>query len=103
MYLCEGVIEVDMNAEKTEKISFTVDDGSTVDFYVEEQTVIAGITYLLVSESPDEDSYVYVMQDISGAEDKEAVYEMVEDEDEPTSVFRVFEQVIGDDDILFEE
>ena len=86
-----------------EKIRFTLDDGSFADFYVEEQTVIAGVTYLLVSESPDEDSYVYVMKDISKAEDEEAIYEMVEDDEELASVFRVFEQVIGDDDILFEE
>ena len=34
-----------------EKIIFQSDDGTAAEFYVEEQTNIAGVTYLLVSDS----------------------------------------------------
>ena len=34
-----------------EKITFTADDGTKEEFYIEEQTRISGINYLLVSDS----------------------------------------------------
>ena len=48
-----------------EKIIFQSDDGTTAKFYVEEQTNIAGVTYLLVSDSQDEEADAYILKDIS--------------------------------------
>ena len=48
-----------------EKIIFQSDDGTAAEFYVEEQTNIAGVTYLLVSDSQDEAADAYILKDIS--------------------------------------
>ena len=79
-----------------EKIKFQSEDG-IVEFYVEEQTTIAGITYLLVSDSQDDEANAYILKDISEKDSQEACYEMVEDEDELEAVFKVFEQMLDDD------
>ena len=50
-----------------EKIVFQSDDGTAAEFYVEEQTNIAGVTYLLVSDSQDEEADAYILKDISVA------------------------------------
>ena len=46
-----------------EKIIFQSDDGTTAEFYVEEQTNIAGVTYLLViiCDSPLLTLYLYIL------------------------------------------
>ena len=81
-----------------EKIKFQSEDGIT-EFYVEEQTTIAGRTYLLVSDSTDDEANAYVLKDVSETDSLEACYEMVEDEDELMAVFRVFEQMLDDVDL----
>ena len=45
-----------------EKIIFQSDDGTAAEFYVEEQTNIAGVTYLLVSDSQDEEADAYILR-----------------------------------------
>ena len=82
-----------------EKIIFQSDDGTTAEFYVEEQTNIAGVTYLLVSDSQDEEADAYILKDISAPGSTEACYEMVEDEDELIAVSKVFEQMLDDVDL----
>lgn len=81
-----------------EKIRFETEDG-TVEFYVEEQTKIRGISYLLVSDSMEDEANAYVLKDVSDAEGSEACYEMVEDETELQAVFKVFEQMLDDVDL----
>ena len=39
-----------------EKIKFQLEDGTEVEFYVEEQTRIGGTAYLLVSDSLDDEA-----------------------------------------------
>ena len=41
-----------------EKIKFQTPDGTTEEFYVEEQTMIGGRSYLLVSDSLDDEASV---------------------------------------------
>ena len=77
-----------------EKIIFQSDDGTTAEFYVEEQTNIAGVTYLLVSDSQDEEADAYILKDISAPGSTEACYEMVEDEGELQAVYAVFQQML---------
>lgn len=83
-----------------EKIIFQSDDGTATEFYVEEQTNIAGVTYLLVSDSQDEEADAYILKDISAPGSTEACYEMVEDDDELQAVYAVFQQML--DDVNFE-
>ena len=80
-----------------EKIKFQLEDGTEVEFYVEEQTRIGGTAYLLVSDSLDDEATAYIFKDVSAEESQEACYEMVEDEDELQAVFKVFEQMLDDD------
>ena len=83
-----------------EKIKFQLEDGTEAEFYVEEQTNIAGVTYLLVSDSQDEEAdAAYIFKDVSEDDSQEACYEMVEDEDEMQAVFKVFEQMLDDVDL----
>ena len=84
-----------------EKIKFQLEDGTEAEFYVEEQTRIGGVAYLLVSDSQDDEATAYIFKDVSEDDSQEACYEMVEDEDEMQAVFKVFEQML--DDYLPEE
>lgn len=81
-----------------EKIEFQSEDGR-IEFYVEEQTTIAGVTYLLVSDSEEEEANAYIFKDVSEEDSQEACYEMVEDEDELLAVYKVFEQMLEDVDL----
>lgn len=83
-----------------EKITFIPDhEEEAVDFYVLEETRIGGINYILVTDSEEGDAECLILKDLSDAEDAEAVYAIVEDENELDSVFGVFEQMLEDVDI----
>lgn len=84
-----------------EKISFVIDDtNEKVEFYVVEETRINNINYLLVTENDsDEEADAYILKDTSKAEDTEAIYEIVEDDDELEYVSRIFAEILDDIDI----
>lgn len=82
-----------------EKIKFQLEDGSVEEFYVEEQTRIGGVAYLLVSDSLDDEANAYILKDMSKDESQDACYEMIEDENELQAVFKVFEQMLEDVDL----
>ena len=82
-----------------EKIRFQAPDGTVEDFYIEEQTRIGGVAYLLVSDSMDDEANAYILKDVSEDTDAEACYEMVEDENELQAVYKVFEQMLEDVDL----
>lgn len=82
-----------------EKIKFQTEDGTEIEFYVEEQTSIGGITYLLVSDSTEDEASAYILKDVSEQDSIEACYEMVEEEEELQAVFGVFEQMLDDVDL----
>ena len=83
-----------------EKITFIPDDQEeAVEFYVLEETRIGGIDYILVTDSEEGDAECLILKDLSGAEEEEAVYAIVEDENELDSVFGVFEKMLDDIDI----
>lgn len=82
-----------------EKIRFQSPDGTTEEFYVEEQTMIAGKSYLLVSDSLEDEASAYILKDTSSNESPEACYEMVEEEEELQAVYKVFEQMLEDVDL----
>ena len=88
-----------MNEEKM--ITLETDNGETVDFYVLEETRINGMNYLLVTdaEEEDEEGECYILKDLSKAEEADAVYEFVEDEDEMDYLFKIFSELLEDMDV----
>ena len=84
---------------KMEKIRFLTDDGEAAEFYVEEQTVIGGISYLLVSDSQEDEASAYILKDVSEKGSPDACYEMVEDDAELEAVSRVFGEILEEVDL----
>lgn len=81
-----------------EKIRFEAEDGTVEEFIIEEETRIGGVSYILVSDSEDDEANAYILKDVSESTEAEAVYEMVEDEDELQAVFKVFQEMMEDVD-----
>ena len=81
-----------------EKITLQTEDGEFVDFYVLEETRINGMNYLMVTDSEDdeEDGECYILKDVSKAEDSDAVYEFVENDDELDYLYRIFTEPMED-------
>ncbi len=82
-----------------EKLKFELEDGTVVDFYVEEQTRVNGTNYLLVTDSQDDEADAYILKDISEDEDEVANYVMVEDDVELEALSRVFQEMWDDTEI----
>ena len=82
-----------------EKIRFQSPDGTVEEFYIEEQTRIGEVSYLLVSDSLDDEASAYILKDVSRDTDPEACDEMLEDEEEMQAVYKVFEQMLDDVDL----
>ncbi len=83
------------------KIVFTDENGAEDVFYVVEETKLNDISYLLVTDSDDEEeAEAYIMKDISEPSETEAVYVFVEDDDEIEAVAGVIEQLLDDEDLV---
>lgn len=83
-----------------EKIIFTLEDtGEEAEFFVLEETRLNGVDYILVTDSEEDDGEALILKDLSADGDSEAVYEIVEDDDELESVSGIFEQLLEDVDI----
>lgn len=83
-----------------EKITFTFEDTKEqVDFFVLEQTKVNGNTYILVTDSEEDEAECLILKDMSAAEEKESLYEVVEDDVELSAVLKVFEELLEDIDI----
>ena len=84
-----------------EKITFVPDGEEAVEFYVLEQTTIAGVNYILVTDAEeDEEGEAYILKDVSDSESEERVYSMVEDDNEFEAVSAVFENILEDIDLI---
>jgi hypothetical protein len=81
-----------------EKVGFVTESGEKVEFYVEEETRVNGIGYLLVTDSDGEEANAYILKDMSADGDTEADYVMVEDEVEFEAIAKVFQQMLDDVD-----
>ncbi len=82
-----------------EKVIFTTEDGTQQEFYIVEQTTIAGQSYLLVTDQAEGDSEAWILKDTSSEEAAQASYEMVVDDDELDAVGAVFAQMLEDIDL----
>lgn len=84
-----------------EKITLQTDTGENVDFFVLEETRINGMNYLLVTdaESDYEDGECYILKDMSRTEEQDAVYELVENDDELDYMFKIFSELLEDAEV----
>lgn len=80
-----------------EKKITLVDEEQTIELYVVEETRLSGINYLLVTDAEDdEEGSCYILKDMSKAEDADALYEFVEDEEELEDLMRIFGELLDD-------
>ncbi|MDE6945003.1 MAG: DUF1292 domain-containing protein [Lachnospiraceae bacterium] len=79
-----------------EKIVFTPEGEEPVQFCVLEQTRLGGIDYILVTDSEEGDGEALILRDMSAVDDKEAVYEIVTEDEELNAVAAVFENMLED-------
>lgn len=92
-----------MSKEKENIIVLNGDDGD-IQVEVIDQTVIDGVTYLLVADvvtDDEEEGDCYILKDVSSANDTEASYEVVPN-DEADGIFDTFEKMLKDE-ISFEK
>ena len=83
-----------------EKITFTFEgEDQAVEFFVLEQTKLGGVTYILVTDSEEDDAECLILKYLSKVEEDESVYEVVEDDTELLAVSKVFEELLEDVDI----
>ncbi|WP_455035254.1 DUF1292 domain-containing protein [Lachnoanaerobaculum gingivalis] len=79
-------------------IHFVTEDGENIDFTIIDETKLNGVSYILVTDSLDDESGdCYIMKDISEKDDEEANYIFVEDEKELDAVFEIFQNMMDDD------
>ena len=78
--------------EREDCITMITDSGESVDFYVLEETRIHG-----------KDGECYILKDVSGENDSEALFEFVEDDRELDGVMGIFEELLKDADVELEK
>ena len=85
--------------ENNTKIVFETEDGKE-ELYVLEQTMIAGINYILVTDdvASDEGDFL-ILKEIKSSEEDFASYEIPEDENEIRSVVSIFNELLEDIDL----
>ncbi|SFR68608.1 DUF1292 domain-containing protein [Anaeromicropila populeti] len=87
-------------SDNNEKIVFTTEDGEAFEFFVLEETKINGKNYLLVADEIEgEEANALILADVSEEESEEAVYEVVEDEEQLAALSKVFTELMEDLDI----
>lgn len=84
---------------KLEKITFCPEGEAAVDFFVLEQTRIAGVNYILVTDVEEGDGDALILKDLSKDDEKESLYTIVSDDKELEAVAGVFADLL--DDIKF--
>jgi len=96
--LCFAPIERNQMEEREDNIIFENEEGEEVSFFVIEQTMLAGVDYLLVAESEEDGAEAYILKEIE-EEDGQTVYEMVEEEEELESLSKIFSELLDDVEI----
>ena len=85
---------------KLEKITFCPKEDEPVDFYVLEQTKIAGVNYILVTDCEDGDGEALILKDLSKPEDTESIYAILDEEDELEALAGIFEDLLEDVELV---
>ena len=84
-------------------IIVTDEDGQEIMLYAVEETRMNGCSYLLAADSEEGDGDCYILKDVSGEEEAEAVYEFVEDDAEAESIFRIFQELMTETGVELSE
>ena len=92
-------------SSNSDRIVLTTEDGEALELFVLEKTRINGKDYLLTADSSlddeaEEEAECYIFRDDSLPDDSEAIYVMVENEDELAGVLDIFQNLM--DDVSFE-
>ena len=83
-----------------EKIRFRSEEiQDDADFFVLEQTKLNGVSYILVTDSEEDDAECLILKDISKDTSSDSIYEIVEDDVELTAISKVFEEHLEDIEI----
>lgn len=84
--------------KKLDEIIFTTEDGEDVVFKVLEQTRLGGCDYLLVSttEEDEDGREALILKDVSKDTDEDAIYDIVEDDQELEMVAGIFKELLDD-------
>lgn len=83
-----------------EKIKFMSEEiQEEVDFFVLEQTKVNGVSYILVTDSEEDDAECLILKDTSEETSSDSIYEIVEDDVELTAISKVFEELLEDVEI----
>lgn len=69
--------------------------GDREEFFVIEETVLSGITYLLVSLEEEGDSDALILKALPG-DDAEIIYEVVDNDEEMEAISRIFMEILDD-------
>lgn len=88
--------------EGREKIVFTTEDGEEIEFYVLEETKLAGESYLLVADSDEEEANALILKEIQGENEDDRIYDTVDNDEELEALSKVFKELIDDIDIEME-
>ena len=84
-----------------ETVQFFDEESNTyIDFYVLEQTKIAGVNYILVTDCEDGDGEALILKDLSKPEDTESIYAIVDEEDELEALAGIFEDLLEDVELV---
>ena len=83
-----------------EKIKFMSEESQEeVDFFVLEQTKVNGVTYILVTDSEEDDAECLILKDIADESSTDSVYQIVEDDVELTAILKIFEELLDEVEI----
>ena len=66
------------------------------EFFVLEQTKVNGVSYILVTDSEEDDAECLILKDTTTDESSDSIYEIVEDDVEIGAVSKVFEELLED-------
>ena len=83
------------------KITITDENGEMIDLYVLEETRFNGMDYILATDADeDEDGECYILKDVSKADDTDAVYQFVDDDDELEYMTEIFTELTEGEDFI---
>lgn len=82
-----------------EKLTFQKNENEKVDYFVLEQTVISGNTYLLVTDAEEGDGEAVILKEIS-SDETAASYTDDLTEEEFKAVVPIFENLLEDVDLI---
>lgn len=81
-----------------EKLIFQTDEGN-IELFVLEETTVAGATYLLVTDTEEEDGDAFILKETTTDESGETTYDVVDDDEEMKAVGQVFQNLLDDIDL----